>query len=112
MSRPFRKSRTTLSQNCFEPGRSAAIQLNDSAGPEHEGLPTDIFLVRFVEATPRNLHQLPAGLPPVNVPDSSVKLGKSRCLHMMICTVHHLVGKAGSEGRELPEATENRIQVQ
>ncbi len=30
----------------------------------------------------------------------------------MICTLHRLLGKAGNERRELPEATENRLQVQ
>jgi len=30
----------------------------------------------------------------------------------MICTRHHLVGKTDNERRELPEATENRLQVQ
>ena len=30
----------------------------------------------------------------------------------MICTLHRLLGKAGNERRELPEATENRLQFQ
>ena len=30
----------------------------------------------------------------------------------MICTLHRLLGKASNERRELPEATENRSQVQ
>jgi hypothetical protein len=47
-----------------------------------------------------------------NVPDSSFELGKFRCLHLMICTLHRLLGKAGNERRERPEATENRLQVQ
>ncbi len=30
----------------------------------------------------------------------------------MICTLHRLLWKAGNDWRELPEATENRLQVQ
>src|SRR5207248_461794 len=91
---------------------SIAFQFNNGACPEHECLPADILLVRFVETTPGNLHQLSAGLPTGNVPDSSFELGKFCCLHLMICTRHHLVGKTDNERRELPEATENRLQVQ
>ena len=112
MSHFCRKAWAALSQDYFEPGRSTAFQFNNGAGPEHECLPTDIFLVRFVEVIPGNLHQLSAGSSTGNVPDSSFKLGKFRCLHLMIRTLHQLLGKAGNEGRELPEATENRLQVQ
>jgi len=101
-----------LSQNCFEPGRSTAFRFNNGAGPECEGLPADVFLVPFVEAIPGNLHQLPAGSPTGNVPNSSFELGKLRCHHLMACALHQQLWKSGTERRGPPEATENRSQVQ
>src|SRR5208337_938375 len=108
----FRKARTTLSQNCFEPGRSTAFQFNNGASPKRECLPPDIFLVCFVEAIPGNLHQLPTGSPTGNVPDPSFELSELRCLHLMNCPSQQPFLRAGTEGRELPEATGNRSQVQ
>jgi hypothetical protein len=46
------------------------------------------------------------------VSDSSFELGKFRSLHLMICTLHRLLWKAVNGWSELPEATENRLQVQ
>jgi len=55
---------------------------------------------------------LPTGSPTGNVPDPFFELSKLRCLHLMNCPSQQPFLRAGTEGRELPEATGNRSQVQ